>query len=368
MHRLTLASGFRMAFRLLVYAAVSAIVLNLFMLEWGFRSDNARFSFDRLITQTAHRPFVYRVLTPIVVRGVAAVVDAPTRPVRAALAPKIAHMKARYGMHDAYELEQLVTYFLLLGVLVALLFVWREAGRAALPASPLLHDFAPLIALLLLPLTFIQGGYIYDFPELLLSSLAMLCLLQRRWRLFYAAFVLAALNKESNVLLAAPFAAAAWTAGLPRARIAAHAAIQVVVGSAILLGVRQVFAGNPGIETELHLFDNLRFFVSPVAYLNAFDIYAPLVLTPRGFNVVSLAIFGTLFAYHWRDKPLAVRRLLLATIGAIFPLYLAFGFRDEIRVFYMAATPLYLAGLHTILTVYQPARPDQAAPAPAIEA
>jgi hypothetical protein len=360
------ARAFQVAFRLLLYVAVSAIVLNLFMLEWGFRSDNARFSFDRIVTQTAHRPFAYRVLMPLTIRGVAAVLDAPTQPVRRALAPKIAHMRARYQLIDAYEFEQLVAYFLLLAILVGVLFVWRSIGATALPGPPLLHDIAPLIGLLLLPLTFIQGGYLYDFPELLLSSAAILCLLRRWWLLYYVAFVLAALNKESNVLLIGAFAAAAWPL-LSRTRLAVHLAIQAAIAVAIVMGGRIIFAGNPGLEGELHLFDNLRFFLSPIAYANLFDIYAPLVLTPRGFNLVSLFVFGMLFAYRWRSKPPETRRILLALVALIAPLYLALGYRDEIRVFYMAAGPLYVAGLHTVLTVYG-VEPTPAGTPPAVTA
>ena len=57
-----------------------------------------------------------------------------------------------------------------------------------------------------LPVTFCGKVYLYDFPQLLLFTLGLGFLYQRKWAWFYAVYVLACLNKETSVLLGVVFA------------------------------------------------------------------------------------------------------------------------------------------------------------------
>ena len=54
----------------LAYLAVATILLNIFMTEHGFRADQVRNSFGQMVEYETHRPFAYRVLTPMLINGI----------------------------------------------------------------------------------------------------------------------------------------------------------------------------------------------------------------------------------------------------------------------------------------------------------
>jgi len=53
-------------FLTLLYVIISSVVLNSFMVEWGFRGHNRRFGFEKMIGYSSYKPFVFRILTPTV--------------------------------------------------------------------------------------------------------------------------------------------------------------------------------------------------------------------------------------------------------------------------------------------------------------
>ncbi len=94
------------------------------------------------------------------------------------------------------------------------------------------------------------------------------------------------------------------------------------------------------------------FLLDPRSYFMVFDIYLPLIPVPRGFHVISLAFVLFLMMHRWNAKPLQVRRLLIASSIAIVPLYLFGSAADEIRALSFMFMPLYLAGFHTVQSLY----------------
>jgi hypothetical protein len=189
------------------------------------------------------------------------------------------------------------------------------------------------VAMILLPMTFMEGGFIYDAPELFLSGLALYFFLKRRWIGFYLTFVMAVLNKESDILLPvwflAPFLLQRDWRSLLR-----HAAISVAVGAPPFLAVKYFFRNAPVDPFKLLLGMNLDYLATASSYVSGFDVYAEAVPAPEGFHLFNLFLLAVLLALAWRRPELREVWLIFAlTAIAFLPFFLLFGYRDEIRVF-----------------------------------
>jgi hypothetical protein len=346
---------FRPTFCALLYVVVASLNVNLFLSRWGYRADTNPFAFHKLLDHTADRPYVFRVLTPVLINAIAARV--PARAVEAIRRadegredPGMPTRSARVRFHWGEEstAAHYVAYGIIFGALLGTLYVMRRLAREVPGASGLFVDVAPAVAVIFLPLSFGRGGYIYDFPELLFCSLCLLALLERRWTLYYATFALACLNKESNLLLGIYFLAI-WARRLPRRNLLGHLGLHAAIGFSILAWQRIAFADNPGHGAEFHLQHNLRFWLSPLPWVAFWDIYSPLLPAPRPFNLLVLFLVGMLVFYRWREKPAELRWSFLLMLAALAPLLLAFGFHDEVRNLSIAFPVFFLLACHGIL-------------------
>src|SRR6185295_4420000 len=174
-------------------------------------------------------------------------------------------------------------------------------------------DFVPPLALLLLPMTFMQGGFIYDPSELLLTSLALQFFLRRRWLPYYLTFFVAVVNKESNILLPV-WLLAPFTIDRDWRFLLRHGAISVAVGAPPFLAIRWWFRDQKG-EPFVNLFgSNLAYLGDPKSYWSGFDVYAPHVPAPEGFHLFNLFLLVGLLVYVWRRDDLReVRWIFLYT-------------------------------------------------------
>jgi len=363
-----LACAFRWALLALIYVIVSAVVLNAFMTRWGFRADAANHGFVQMLEHEAHRPFSYRVLSPAIVNAGAALIPGE---VRARWQPWLLEQSPLLRYRAPYEswnpdkaLKWHVAYAYLFACLLAALFAARALARATFPTSALFADYAPALAVLLLPLTFLRGGYFYDFPELFFLFSCTLFAAKGRFTTFAILYPLAILNKESNVLLVLTFLAFAATQ-LPRRTLLIRTGALLAVGLALVAIVRFVFRDAGGGATQPWFPLNVLFFLSPEWYAKFFTPFAPLVPIPRGINLLSLALLAFMIGWRWHDKPIELRRLLLANAAITLPLYLLFGFLDEIRALSLLFPALFLHGCWTLRDVYrgQDAGPATAEPA-----
>ena len=341
---------FRPAFCALLYVIVTSVAVNTFLSRWGFRGEGETSYFQKLLTHTASRPYVFRVLTPAVINALSPLV--PDRVVQAIVRvdegredpnwPTYSARK-RFNWGKQSTAAHFLAYGIVFGTLLGTLLVLRRLTRDLAGASALFVDVAPAMACLFLPLTFGRGGYIYDFPELLFCSLCLFALLQRRWGLHYVCYGLACLNKEADVLLWVLFAAL-WARRMPWRSLLAHSALHGAIALPILVWERIAFAANPGFGVEFHLWDNLRFWFSIRPWVTFWDVYSPLLPAPRPFNVLVLFLAGILILRGWARKPPELRAAFLALSAVLAPLLLAFGFHDEVRnlslvfpVFYLLA-------------------------------
>lgn len=202
-------------------------------------------------------------------------------------------------------------------------------------SPPWVVRLLPLAALGCLP-AFFNAGYIYDLPVLLLFTLALALLAARRWLAYLLVFWLAALNKETAVLLLGAFVLLFFRSGeLPRVKFYRLAGAQAFIFAVTWLAIRLAFRANPGGLVEFHLADNLAVLAYPVVAI-ALGLIAALA--------VWLVFAG------WRSKPRFLRVSLWMAVPLLV-LMVFFGLLIEIRVLYEVYAVTFLLSAHTVLAL-----------------
>ena len=103
---------------------------------------------------------------------------------------------------------------------------------------------------------------------------------------------------------------------------------------------------------EMHLGQNLRYWASFRWLFDIQDSFATGVPLPAAFNVVNVVLLAGILAYGWRGTPRIVVRAFALSVLAVMPLFLVFGYEDEVRVFTIAVPPLLVIGLFAIDALY----------------
>lgn len=124
-----------------------------------------------------------------------------------------------------------------------------------------------------------QLYYAYDMSAMALFTLALYLILTERWTLFYAVFLVAAVNRDTSAFISVAF----LVLTLRRDRLAwvcGHIALQAALWLAIKLGIQMLFAGNGGQGAfEIHwsetreMVGNLlhgRFYERPMRLLSSY--------------------------------------------------------------------------------------------------
>jgi len=345
----------------LIYFVVASAVLDSFQDHWAMGDKWRKSRFNRAIHYTAPPPFVYRVLTPWLVNAIAERLPSRAEP---GLAATGRQLRARYALREGNDAEYAIAYYLIFVALLGTQLAWRANLAAVRIGGPLFRDFAPPLAMTLLPMTFMEGGFIYDAPELLLTALALTFFLRRRWVFFYLTFALAVLNKESNVLLPIWFVAP-FIQNRDWRFLLRHGALSAVVGGVPFLAVKHHFANHPVDPFKVLLGSNFGYLSTPSTYFGGFDVYAEAVPAPEGFHLFNLFLLAGVLAIAWRRVELReVWWICVATIASLLPFFLLFGYRDEIRVFGPAFAALVVLAASSVRVVAERLAPPRGLPEP----
>lgn len=341
----TLRAVFRIAALGLIYWIAASAVLDSFMEQWSLGDKWRKSRFNRAIHYTAPRPFVYRVLTPWLINAIS---QTAPEPAQRWLASRTPDLRKQYGFRQGNDIEYAVAYYLVFAAYLGTLVVWRASLRFLGRGSPVFWDLAPPIALLLLPLSFMQGGFLYDASELFLTSLAFHFFLRRSWLFYYVTFFFAVVNKESNILLPIWFLAP-FTITRDWKWLFRHGALSVLVGAPPFLAIRWLFRTSKGNPLEVLWEDNLRYLADLRNYWEGIDVYAAHVPAPEGFHPLNLFLLAAILIVVWRRPSLReIRLAFLYTVLVFLPFFLLFGYKNEIRVFAPAFTPLMLLGTQAL--------------------
>lgn len=280
---------------LIVFWILSLVISLMFLVIYvkDFPWSDPRFGLEIMIKGTAHKPFVYRVLMPSLIR-IASIFHPPT--------PKI--------------YASVLMYLFLVGFV----FSFRFLADAFLhyKQNSMMISLASFSALVLLRLPY-PYAHLYDFATLCLFTLGLALMVRHKWLAFLLIYLLGCLNKETTLLLTVAFTAYFYRR-IPNRAFLTLLLAQIVIFVVIRIWITWQYRGNPGSTLEFNLSRHL----------------AAMTLLPV-FTVVysfmgSLGLWAIL--RKWGPKPIFLKQTLLSTLPILVVLYFLFGSPFEFRVFY----------------------------------
>lgn len=329
----------------LLYLLAASVLSNLYFTKMG---GHLCVHVDASIDQTISRPFVYRLLTPALLRAGLGLVSEDARE-RLATSETIGRIVQAYGWCSNDRAALMLSIYLFFFCTLATLFIWRslllcnEQRRSTGDPDINLVNFGPLLVLWLIPLMlFTKGAFVYDWPELLFASLLLLLYTREQWVAYYGVYVLALLNKETAILFCALPIVGFWLRREPRVLVA-HLGAHIVLGAMVLFAIRFLFVGHPGSHAFNHIAENIAYFLNIDHYIKFDDSLAPGLAWPRTYNIVNILVLVALLRQGLRfvDRPFVL--YLGIMFVALLPLYLFAGWEDEVRVFIPVLPMLFLA-------------------------
>lgn len=331
-------------FRKTSFIAILYIVASMYVFGvwvWSADSPTTAFNSDlrstlsELIYGTAHKPYVQRVLVPMLTRAVYFTVSGPTLDSleqKVLELPKVQKETARLGWEIEYFAEYLIALSFAFLALFGFPFVMKNLWSTLYETEQAITNIIPILALLALPPVFLTGPhYIYDLPALFFFTLGMVMMIHGRWTFYYPVFILGCLNKETMVLLSLFFVLLYWKR-MPRKSLLLHALTQGVIFAVIKAVITYSFVGNGGAVMDFHLFLNLHIL------LMGYD-WTTLV----GWTLVLTLVF-----LDFRKKHEILRKAILLAIP-LGVLVLLSGVITELRAAYEMYPIVLLLASHTVL-------------------
>ena len=288
-------------FALPIYALCAALFIALYF-QPPISAPGA--SWEGLTTLQCRTPYQYRVLLPLLARGIHTLLPVP--------------------LMTAYSA-------LIFGFVVVLFVAWREYLRPAFADSADAYALAMLYPLIWIYVLANGIRYPWDIPAMCFFVLGVVLISQAKWRLYYPMFVLACLNRETSCFLILAFALLTW-----RRQPAKWIALNVAAQSAIWLVNKafwaRVLAHNGGEKVfENKLASNADYFVRIVSHpLEHLDW----ILLTFGWMIL-------LIPCCWRTQPSDFKRLLLIAPPFLFSMAIV-GDYGQLRI-HNELVPLLLA-------------------------
>lgn len=346
-------NGFSVAFVLILICAGN--ITNSFMLKWSFRdesgyTDNPGYGLLDMMLGQSPKPFVFRSQLAQVLHSL--VEQVPLEYLdfiyNSIVRLDTLHHIYFYKIPAAdwtpvvalvYHLMYLVVIFSNIALTTLVFIISRHHKLKRLESISIMIGFSVLY-----PLTFQQGGYYYDFIELVGALSTMLAFLKGRLLLSTFLIFIFSFNKETFFLFPiflyflhpierSRFEKISWT----------------VLQTSICLIVREIitsgYDGNPGGVVEFHLLDNIKFWLNPASYFSFTQLVGKAILTPSLQNPIMLIPLITYFKISWVNAPTNYRSFFFASIALLLPLFALFGYRDEFRNFSLAFPSLLLISL-----------------------
>jgi hypothetical protein len=323
-----LAAWIGFLFAVLLVAAAS---FNGFYDKWSLRDGEPRYSSDLMLAGQADRPFVYRHLNPWVVNA-AAEVAPPT--LKAALvksspdwtgASRIGPDKALAKAPDAFFRYMCLYYLTFVEWFFAIVTLTLVATRFAGPAGGLGASF---LFALVFPVFLTQGGYFYDFPEMLFFAAAVYAAARGNFLMLAICATIGTMNKETMVFFAPtlyPFL---------RAKLGFRPAVITVVAmvftsAVVYLAIRYLFRDNPGVASDFQLRYALEWYANPLHLLEKEKTYGLMLF--KAYSLIGIGFAALFAASGWPRAPKVLREHVALTLLINLPLFLLMGYHGEMR-------------------------------------
>jgi hypothetical protein len=321
-----------------VYVVCALFIFFIWM--WTADSPNNSFNGDPrsklsdIIDGSAHRPFVQRIMIPILTRTIHQVIpESWNQSISQWMLrqPKIQKEMQRLGWEVEHVPEYLIALTLACIFLIMFPFVMRLIVRTTYDTEEWIINLIPVLILFgLLQFFHIGTRYIYDFPALTLFSLGLYLMFVKKWLYYYGIFIIGLINKETMMFLCVPMAIIFYN-NTPTRSYWKHIIGQVGLFIVIRGLISWFFRNSPGNNFEFHLFGNIRILADNC--------------TPQQMIIWGIAI--VLLAYQFNKKPVILRKALFTTVPFVIVTFV-FACINELRDFYEVYPIVVILMMHTI--------------------
>lgn len=336
----------------LIYLTAALFIMSLIQSP-GFINERAG-----VITMTdfsAHKPFVYRTLLPVLIRTIEYITPRSLiEMANGALSDflltqsRVANLPIDKTIALTRSGYRIVVFEILnLACLFGFLYYLRGLSKTLNLFSPFWSNIIPMGIILALPIYFNYGNFMYDFAALFFFSLGLILLFIQNWKWYLPIFLLALINKETAIMLTVIYALY-YYGQIPRKQYWRLLAIQVAIFIVIKSALSLIFANNPGNAIEWHLSRNLAY-LSDIANYFRFNPIGVVPLArngldiplPRGINIVMIVLIGFLIFYGWQTKPRFLKYSLVI-VPIFFVIGMLNGYIDELRSYIEILPVAYL--------------------------
>lgn len=354
-NKLLAFSRFSIVFVLLLICTGN--ITNSVLLKFGFRDDHKLDGYTQSLTLvsmmegTAPRPYVYR---SSFAKGAKYAVEQLNPALQQKLFKSISHydsLRHSYFSYvpDAYwtpviALTYHVVYFLvLLSTLLTLLLVYKLARMNGLSFGAALGFLTGFS--FIYPLVFQQGGYYYDFIEVLGVFSACYFALKRWMIACTLAIAFFSLNKETFFLVPLALLFLHQPQVSMRNRLGWFA---VQLGCCIVTRhfIMSGYEMNSGSFIEFHAKENLLFWLNPASYTRFYNLVAKGIFTPSLQNPLILVPAVVFFRSAWRATAPRYKQYFLAAFLPLAVLFIFFGYIDELRALSLAFPAVVLIAVN----------------------
>ena len=327
---------------LLVFFIISAVSFHGFFQKWHFREPGITNSlyiycppadFVSMMEGSAHRPYVYRQLLPLIANWIDSRVPDSLKDklyTKSDLERRLQLevLTSPTAQSRAYFIRYITVYVLdLLSAWIALCLLYQLCRTVGVP--PTVAALSSVIFILLFPFLMSFGGYMYDFPELAFLALAAWMALRFDGWFLLPVVALATLNKESFFLFLPSLYPLLRTRASIRQSLL-RLGTMIVASSAVFFWLHLRFRFNPGGVVEIHLREQFFYFLNVGTWLYPSEVTYGLLLPPA-CNPIFLALVAWTTWRGWGLLPAYMKRHAQIAAMINVPLYFLFCLPGELR-------------------------------------
>lgn len=281
----------------------------------------------RTLEATAERPYIYRVLLPLLSQLLAPIV--PDSLIDWLHNAPVSLQNSFGWLSDGgYERQAAVILAIMFLSLLGFAFAEKKLLQIMGIGTKEQYVLALLAQVLVLPFSF-QFAYYYDLPQVLLVTLCLVFLYQQKWGHYILTLAIASFNKETSLFPIAVFFIY-YLRRLPQRKFIELLSVQAIVYTVIRASLLYIFRNNPGTAVLLTL----------EGHYKQYTTY-PVTLV---FTVIFFVAAGALLARGWRWKHPFLRATIVIPVLILF-LFFTSGMPMEFRVFLDALPALVILGL-----------------------
>ena len=320
-----------------IIAAVSLYVLIVFVKNPGMNTYE-RAMFHDIIYGTAWKPYVYRVIVPVITRTATALVP---EDIQNNLSQTVEHNRNIKSLLEKFHwdseniTEYLIACFLIYIFLIGFVIAFRKLFNAIYFVPYWFLNLVTIFVLLGLPAMFEYYSYVYDFPTIFFFTLGLYLLRKKNWKLFLLMYLISCFNKETTILLTLVFAIHYYSNQEISTRDYRNLIVlQLLIFTTIKLLLFAIFIDNPGVFVEFHLADR--------TYLlwNGYNLATYVI-----WLVITLLVFS-----KWDEKPKFLKDALWVAVPLIILTFIL-GLWDEWRDYYEVYPVIMMLATYTVAKI-----------------